>query len=190
MSDVQLREGSPDDFLALARIDGSIPKDWVLYVDRRGGPGELGFDLRWRQTKESGSVRDPLFDEDTLQSEWKYCDRLVVAEEDGQAVGYAMLGEKWNRTAEITIISVHRPSRGRGIGGRLVAEAEEYGRERGLRAVQWEAQNDNRVAIEFALARGFRIAGFHDALYRDDDLERQEASDYLGLAVFLTKPLA
>ena len=93
----------------------------------------------------------------------------------------------WNRTAEIALIIVDRAHRGRGIGGRFVAEAESFARERSLRAVQWEVQNDNRRAIEFALARGFRIAGFHDALYRNDDLDRQRAPDFRGIALYLTK---
>ncbi len=33
------------------------------------------------------------------------------------------------------------------------------------------------------------FAGFHDALYRNDDLDQQEATDFRGIAVFLTKPL-
>jgi ribosomal protein S18 acetylase RimI-like enzyme len=79
--------------------------------------------------------------------------------------------------------------RRRGLGRAFVVEAERYARERGLRALQWEAQTDNRNAIEFALANGFRIAGFHDALYRNDDLPRKEAQHFRGIALFLTKPI-
>ncbi|MEX0787127.1 MAG: GNAT family N-acetyltransferase [Dehalococcoidia bacterium] len=189
-----LREGSPADFPALARIDGSFANDYVLELDRRGGGAEQTVELRWRRMKAAGSTRRetaaaPGEQVEELASEWLRSDRLIVAEIDGAAAAYLMLGTNWNRTAELTLIIVDAAHRRRGLGARLVQEAETYARERGLRALQWEAQNDNRNAIEFALARGFRIAGFHDALYRNDDLARQSTPDFRGMALFLTKAL-
>jgi len=187
----RLREGSERDFPALARVDGSFPNDWVLYIDRRGGAAEQTIELRWRRVKAAGSVRreSTAGQLEELQMEWRRSDRLVVAEAGDAVVGYLMLGTSWNRTAELALIIVDAAYRGRGIGRAFVEEAECYGRERGLRALQWEVQNDNRNAIEFAIAQGFRIAGFHDALYRNDDLSRQEAADFRGIALFLTKGL-
>ncbi len=193
MADVgfQLREGSPEDFPALSRIDGSISTEWVLHVDRSGEPDEQTIELKWRQVKPAGSRRriDAAESLDELHIEWKRSDRLVIAEADGDVAGCLMLGESWNKTAELTLILVDAAHRRRGIGQRFVQEAETYARDRGLRALQWETQNDNRDAIEFALAQGFRIAGFHDALYRNDDLARQAAPDFRGIALFLTKTL-
>ncbi len=186
---ISLREGSSQDFPVLAQIDGSMANDWVLYIERIGGPDELDFRLRWQRTKEAGSVRRPQIDAEELQTEWKRSDRLIVAELNDRPVGYVMLGENWNRTAEVTLIGVDRSHRRRGIGQQLIREAETYAHERRLRAVQWELQNDNRDAIDFALAQGFRIAGFHEALYRNDDLGRQEAANFMGIAVYLTKPV-
>ena len=187
----QLREGSPEDFPALSRIDGSVSTEWVLHVGRNGEPDEQTIELKWRRVKQAGSRRGIDADDSVaeFETEWKRSDRLVIAEQEGSPVGYVMLGENWNRTAELTIINVDRAHRRRGIGRRLVEEAEVYARERALRALQWGTQNDNRDAIEFALAQGFRIAGFHDALYRNDDLDQQEATDFRGIAVFLTKAL-
>ena len=186
---IDLREGSPRDFPALVRIDGSIANQWVLRIERTGGPDEFDFRLSWHQTNEAGSIRRPQLDIEELQTEWKRSDRLIVAERNEGLLAYLMLGENGNRTAEVTLINVDGPQRRRGIGQRLMEEAETYALERGLRAVQWEAQTDNRDAIEFALAQGFRIAGFHDALYRNDDFDRQEAANFRGIALYLTKPL-
>ncbi len=187
----RIREGSPGDFPALSRIDGSASTEWVLHVDRSGEPDEQTIELKWRQVKPAGSERriDTAESLDELHIEWKRSDRLVIAEVDGGVAGCLMLGENWNKTAELTLILVDASHRRQGIGERFVQEAEGYARDRGLRALQWETQNDNRDAIEFALAQGFRIAGFHDALYRNDDLDQQEAMDFRGIAVFLTKPL-
>ena len=185
----QLREGSADDFPALARIDGNASTDWVLNIERSGSQAEQTLKFTWRQVKPAGSRRriDTTESQDELEVEWKRSDRLLIAEVDGVAVGCLMLAENWNKTAELTLIIVDSASRRQGIGRRLVQEAEAYARERTLRGLQWEAQNDNRDAIEFALSQGFRIAGFHDALYRNDDLDQQAAADFRGIALFLTK---
>ncbi len=188
---LQLREGSLEDFPALSRIDGNVSTEWVLHVDRSGESDEQTIELKWRRVKPAGSERhiDTAESLDELQIEWKRSDRLLIAEVDGGAAGCLMLGENWNKTAELTLILVDAAHRRQGIGQRFVEQAEGYARDRGLRALQWEIQNDNRDSIEFALAQGFRIAGFHDALYRNDDLDQQEATDFRGIAVFLTKPL-
>ena len=190
--DLQLREGSPEDFPALSRIDGSASTEWVLHVARSGEPDEQTIELKWRRVKPAGSNRriDAAESLEELHIEWKRSDRLVIAEAGGDVAGCLMLGESWNKTAELTLILVDAAQRRQGIGQRFVQEAEGYARDRGLRALQWEVQNDNRDAIEFALAQGFRIAGFHDALYRNDDLDQQEAADFRGIAVFLTMAIA
>jgi ribosomal protein S18 acetylase RimI-like enzyme len=188
--DFRLREASTEDFPALARIDASVSTEWVLHIERRGEQLEQTVELTWRLAKPEGSQRSIGIEGtvEELETEWKRSDRLIVAEMNGVAAGYLMLGENWNKTAELTLIIVDKESRRRGIG-RFVQDAEAYARERRLRGLQWEAQNDNRDAIQFALSQGFRVAGYHDAVYRNDDLARQTAPDFRGIALFLTKTL-
>ena len=185
----RLREGSSEELPALTKVDGSFSNEWVLYLERRGGPIEQTIELRWRKVKAEGSRRGLETDMDELTRELERSERLVIAEADGRVAGYLMLGTNWNRTAELCLIIVDAGYRRRGLGQRFVQEAEAYARERGLRALQWETQTDNRNAIEFAVSQGFRIAAVHDALYRNRDLERQAEPDFRGLAVFLTKEL-
>lgn len=187
--ELTLRDGSPADFPALAKLDGSAANDWVLVIERAGDLVEQDVCLRWKRTKPEGSVRDSNVDEQELANEWKRSEKLSIAEVDGRVAGHVMLGVNWNRTGEMAMIIVDRAYRGRGIGGRFVEKADAFARERGLRALQWEVQTDNRNAIEFALAHGFRIAGFHDGLYRNDDLERQREPDFRGIALYLTKAI-
>ena len=106
----RLREGSPEDFPALSRIDGSISTEWVLHVERSGGPDEQTIELAWRRVKPAGSRRGIDADDSVaeFETEWRRSDRLVIAEQEGSPVGYVMLGENWNRTAELTIINVER----------------------------------------------------------------------------------
>jgi GNAT superfamily N-acetyltransferase len=188
--DVRLRDGTPEDLPALAALDGSFNNEWVLIVERSGGAIEQSVSLRWRKVKPDGSTRAFGVDETWPYEEAEQADRFLVAEVDGRVAGFLTLRELWNRTAGIDAIIVDRAYRGLGVGRAFVREAEAFAQERGLRAVLWEAQTDNRPAIEFAVAHGFRIAGFHDAYYRNDDLVRQREADFLGIAVFMTKAVA
>lgn len=185
-SEIRLREGSAADLPALARLDSSFSNEWLLYLQRRGGPIEQTVELRWRKARPAGSLRSFEFGPDDFQR----CDRLIVAEADRGIAGYLMLGTNWNQTAELVSIIVDRAYRRRGLGRRFLQEAEAYARERGLRALQWEVQSDNREAIEFAVSRGFRLVAVHDALYQNRGYEQQLAPDFRGLAVFLTKELS
>ena len=194
MTTFTLRDGTADDLPALAQVDGSFECDWVLWLERSGGPIEQTVELRWRKAKADGSRRG--FDLDAgamlvdVQSEFARSDRVILAEADGRVAGFLMLGTSWNRTAEINAIIIDRAYRRRGLGRMLIAEAESYARERGLRALQWEAQTDNRAALEFAAAQGFRIAAVHDALYDNRGVERQGDADFRGLALYLVKEIA
>ena len=185
----RLRAGSSADLPALAKVDGSITNQWVLYLERRGGPIEQTIELRWRKVRAEGSRRSSEMDVDELTSELGRSERLVIAEADGRVAGYLMLGTNWNHTVELCLIIVDAGCRRRGLGQRFVQEAEAFARERGLRALQWEVQTDNRNAIEFAVSQGFRIAGVHDALYHNRGLEQQSEPEFRGLALFLTKEL-
>ena len=195
--DFALRAGSERDLPDLVRVDGSFSNEWLLYIERRGGLAEQTIQLRWRKARPAGSRRgycqgvDPNSSTilDQLVSDLRRSERLIVAEAGGCIAGYLMLAPNWNETAELTAIIVDRAHRRRGIGRRFVQEAESYARERGLRAAQWETQNDNRNAIEFAIAQGFRIAGFQDALYRNRGAEHQLAPDFRGVALSLVKEL-
>ena len=192
----KLRAGRESDLPALAKLDSSFSNEWVLYLDRHGGAVEQTIELRWRKVRPGGRRRAlgaDLHDieavVDDLRQDFERSQRVVVAEKGRRVIGYLMLGEQWNRTAEVNGIMVDAPYRRRGLGGRFVREAEAFARRRKLRAVHWEAQTDNRDAIEFAISQGFRIAGFNDALYENRGHEQQLAAGFRGLAVFLVKEL-
>ncbi len=184
-----LREGSEADLPALARLDSSFSNEWLLHLQPRGGGVEQNIELRWRKMRPTGSTRRFEGAETALHTDSGGWDRLVVATAGRKPVGYVALRAQWNNTAEIAAIIIDAAYRRRGLGRRFVQAAEAFARKRGLRAVQWEVQNDNRDAIEFALAQGFRIAGFHDGLYENRGYSRQLAPDFRGLALFLAKEL-
>lgn len=185
-----LREGSEADLPAMAELDSSFASDCLLYLERRGGPVAQTLELSWRRVKPEGSRRRFEESVDRLRRHVARSERLIVAEKDGAVAGYLILAvNAWNEAAEVVEILVDLPFRERGLGKQFVECAVAFARERRLRALQWEAQNDNRAAIEFACAHRFRVAGVHDAYYENRGYERQEAGDFVGLAVFLTREL-
>jgi ribosomal protein S18 acetylase RimI-like enzyme len=185
----RLRPGTADDLPALLHLDSSFSTEWVLFLQRRGGPVEQTVELHWRKVRPAGSRRSLEADEASLREDLRRADRFVVALAARRIVGYVMLSAQWNRTVAIDAIVVDRPRRDRGLGRRLVAEAQAFARRRGLRALSWEAQTDNRHAIEFAAAQGFRLAAVHDALYHNRGAERQLEPGFRGLAALLIKEL-
>ncbi len=194
----KLRAGRESDLPALAKLDSSFNNEWLLQLHRHGDPIEQTVALRWRKVRPEGSRRELLAEAaagdfegvvEELRRDMERSQRFIVAEVDRRIVGLLMIGAQWNNTAEIAAIIVDAAYRRRGLGRRLVREAEAFARRRGLRAVHWEAQTDNRPAIEFCIAQGFRLAGFHDALYENRGDQRQTATGFRGLAVFLVKEL-
>jgi ribosomal protein S18 acetylase RimI-like enzyme len=189
-ADFTFREGSGTDLTALVALDSSFNSEWVLYLERHGGAIEQTVDLRWRKARPAGSHRQFETSVERLARHLSRSECLVIGETNGDVAGYLMLATNWwNQTAEVVEVLVDLNYRGQGLGKLFVELAETFARERRLRALQWEAQNDNRHAIEFACSQGFRIAGFHDAYYENRGYERQDAVDSIGLAIFLTREL-
>ncbi len=89
-------------------------------------------------------------------------DRLpgFVAEVEGQFAGLVTLhldGGAWQ--CEVITLSSRGPDRG--VGGALLARAEQYAREAGCRRIYLTTTNDNTRAIRFYQRRGWRFAALH-----------------------------
>jgi ribosomal protein S18 acetylase RimI-like enzyme len=188
MMGFSIRQGTEADISACVAIDDGISTDWVLYLDRDGTEPEVDFQLRWRRVAK-GRRRDFAVDEDFFQRWLERGARLLIAELDGATRGRMLVWEMWDRTLGVEDVAVDRSFRRHGVGKALLAEARRLATERGLRAISWEAQTDNREAIEFLLRNGFRLSGLNYMLYHNDGYERQLAPDFRGLALFFTLPL-
>ncbi len=186
--DFRIRMGTEADIPACLAIDDSISTDWVLYLEQAGEAPELTFQLAWRRVAE-GRRRDFLVDEDFFQRWLERGASLLMVEADAAIRGRMLVWEMWNRTLAVEDVAVDRPYRGRGLGKALLGQAKRIAAEQGLRAVSWEAQTDNRQAIEFLLRRGFRLSGLNHMLYQNDGSERQLAPDFRGLGLFFTLAL-
>jgi ribosomal protein S18 acetylase RimI-like enzyme len=89
---------------------------------------------------------------------------LLIAERDGEPVGYAMVSlgggaSTWDlgdRTAQIETLSVLESERGRGVGRALTDAAREVAIEAGARSVLVGVAHTNEDAIRFYEREGFR----------------------------------
>ncbi|EMP56566.1 ribosomal-protein-alanine acetyltransferase [Marinobacter santoriniensis NKSG1] len=95
-------------------------------------------------------------------------DRLIVAELDDQLVGYCLvLMNAATRLARIYSIAVSPDARGRGIGEKLVQEAEQEAVDADRIVMRLEVREDNGSAINLYKRLGYRQFGTYRDYYED-----------------------
>jgi ribosomal protein S18 acetylase RimI-like enzyme len=159
------------DFPALCNFDLTYPTSRHLTIERSGAAPEHTFGLRSQERAAPDAVYNQ-YSPDWLLTEQSKADLFLVAEVDSAAVGLLIaVVPSWTDGAEITDLAVDRGVRRLGAGKALVEAAAGWGRERGLRALWVEPRADNAEAIEFYVRLGFRVSGFNDRLYSNEDDE-------------------
>ncbi len=137
MDEVLLREYQPADFEALHRIDQACYPPGIAYTRRM---------LRW-----------------FLAQQGCIC---LVAELDGEPVGFLVaIGER--TVGHIVTIDVLERHRRRGLGTRLLAEAERRLAAAGVRTIELETATTNHAAIAFWRKHGYRTSGVLRSYYPD-----------------------
>ncbi|HET6604455.1 MAG TPA: GNAT family N-acetyltransferase [Xanthomonadaceae bacterium] len=93
--------------------------------------------------------------------------RLRVAVAGGELLGYALTLRGGRRLARLYSIAVDASARGRGIGARLLADAEHRARAGGRGLMRLEVQAGNAAAITLYEAAGYRRVRFVAGYYED-----------------------
>ena len=130
-------------------------------------------DLAFEDITTIGRLENELFPTDAWPIEMFYTEffqpdtrRYLVAEVDGEAVGYAGL-MVIDTTADIQTIGVLPRFEGRGIGRALLTELLEEARRRGADNVMLEVRADNPRAQALYVRFGFRKIHTRRKYYRD-----------------------
>ncbi|WP_043440739.1 ribosomal protein S18-alanine N-acetyltransferase [Arthrobacter sp. L77] len=130
-------------------------------------------DLTFEDIETIGRLENELFPTDAWPLEMFYTEffqpdtrRYLVAEVDGEAVGYAGL-MVIHTTADIQTIGVLARFEGRGIGRALLTELLEEARRRGADNVMLEVRADNPRAQALYVRFGFRKIHTRKKYYRD-----------------------
>ncbi len=176
-----VRPATESDLPALTHLDLTYPADRVLALERTGNPPQHAFTLRWHHQDAPDAVYSE-YPEDFLRDALSRADLFLVAEVEGQIAGLLIvLAPTWTDAAEITDLAVHRPLRGRGGGRALVEASTVWARRHSFRALWVEPRADNHDAVVFYLTLGFRLSGFNDRLYSNQDHEPGRTTLYMHL---------
>ena len=182
---ITVRPATESDLTTLTRLDLTYPTDRYLSLERSGEPPEHTFVLRWRNRVPAPMAVYASYTADGLRQALSSTDLFLIAESGGQVGGLLMIiVPAWTDAAEITDLAVDIALRRLGAGRALVDAAAEWARGRRYRSLWVEPRADNRAAISFYTALGFRLAGFNDRLYsnRDDEAGRPTVYMHLELA--------
>ena len=144
MSDVRVRAASAADADTICRIYNQGIEDRVATLET-----ELRTPEERRQWLAARSPRHP----------------VIVAEADGQIVGWASLNvfnarEAYRFVADISVY-VDRAARGKGIGNRLMPRLVELGREHGFHKLVLSAFPTNTGGMALYTKHGFRTVGIY-----------------------------
>jgi ribosomal protein S18 acetylase RimI-like enzyme len=178
---VTVRSATEADVPAIARFDLTYPANRYLAIERTGASPEHTFTLAWREHDVPDEVYNT-YTEDWLRGALTRADLFLVAEVDVNVAGLlTVLLPTWTDAAEIGDLAVDRPLRGVGAGTALVNAAASWAREQSRRALWVEPHANDAPAIEFYLRRGFRLSGFNDRLYSNQDDAPSRPTIYMHL---------
>jgi RimJ/RimL family protein N-acetyltransferase len=154
-----LRPGRPTDGRALARLFAAVRTEgrWLITT-----PGSVS------EPSEAFWISELIRSEEHL---------VLVAEADGDVIGNILVSvERGVATAHVGVLSICIGSDWRdvGVGSELVAAAQGWVRERGLRKLSLGVFPDNGRAIAVYEKRGFVREGLRRMQYRSGDIFRDE----------------
>jgi ribosomal protein S18 acetylase RimI-like enzyme len=179
---VSVRPATEIDLVALTRLDLTHPTDRYLALERTGEPPEHTFLLRWRNRAPAPMAVYATYTKDSLQEALSRADLFLVAEMEREPIGLLIITvPSWTDATEITDLAVDIAFRRLGAGRALIEAAGAWARERRYRSVWVEPRADNHAAISFYTSLGFRLAGFNDRLYSNQDHEEGRATVYMHL---------
>ncbi|RLF74492.1 MAG: ribosomal-protein-alanine N-acetyltransferase [Thermoplasmata archaeon] len=92
---------------------------------------------------------------------------FLVAELEGEIVGYITAVPHYPTSLRVLMVAVKREHEGRGIGSQLMGRIETLAYMKGYSSVKLEVRQDNIRAIGFYRSRGYRTVGMIEHYYSD-----------------------
>ncbi len=158
------------DLNACIALDPSFQTDHVWQMEEREEGGEILIAFRTARLPRTMRVTYPR-DRGGLVEDWEQGGCVLVAEEDGEILGFlSMMPQDWHDTGWIHHLVVDRRCRRQGVGSALLNAAARWARECGLVRLTVEAQTKNYPAICFYQKHGFTFCGFNDRYYANQDI--------------------
>lgn len=188
--DIEIRELLPAELPRLATLDVSECVDAYYELET----GETGASLRLRrrqlpvpQEKPTWGARETVSRLELWQENHARGRKFWGAFAGKQLTGFCLLSsETTDGIPEMYSIFVDRTHRHKGIGTRLVAQAEKHCRALGLRGIYLTTTLDGS-AIDFYGKIGYRVVGLHGPVFRHASGEVAFFRDLLGPADAIEK---
>lgn len=170
MPEIEIRPISATDLPVLIAMDHHYTSEyvWQMEIQREERQVQITFrEVRLPRSVQVKYPRDPM----KLADEWNRRDAILVAEFEGQTVGYISLVMNMAPHATwATDLAVLRKVRRRGIGSALVLAAQEWAEQNESQRLILEMQPKNYPAIQLVRKLGFELCGYNDHYYANHDI--------------------
>lgn len=165
--DIEIQEFAMEDGNASRNIDDSFTIDSTLVLSLTGREFEFTVKPTPHYTKSYSEDRfKEAADEDYSDYIDNTCQIVYLAWVANQVVGRIVLKRNWNKYALVEDIAVDQHYRGRGVGRRLIEQAERWAKKGGMPGIMLETQSNNVNACKFYASCGFVIGGIDLHLYQ------------------------
>lgn len=171
-----VRQATPADLPACQAVDASYQtfQVWQMRLQREDplGSKDEGLYIAFRPVRlPRPIVLTPPSQQERLVVEWQYRDLTLVLEDESTLYGYLGMEVRFGqRLGWVDVVAVSPEKRRQGWGSKLIREALDWGRARGLRAIVVETQSRNAPAIALAQQMGFSFSGYNEQHYREAEI--------------------
>ncbi len=168
--ELKIRPVAAEELERCAALDHTSTTEYVWQVDVTETQDAVYYSLRMVRLPRPMHIVYPQ-DSRAMLLDWQQRDYFLVAMYREQLAGYINLqldrgcGLGWVRQ-----LVVHRPLRRQRVGSALLNAAQDWAKSRGLRRLMIETQTKNHPAIAFCQRHGFRLSGFNDRYYPNQDI--------------------
>jgi RimJ/RimL family protein N-acetyltransferase len=151
-------------------LDHASVSDYVWQLELRREAGQATASFREVRLPRSIDVQYPR-SPSSLMEEWMRRDAVFCALDDGVPIGYLCLtAEHTSSVAWVTDVVVAPNQRRKGAASTLLATAQAWALERGIRRLILEMQSKNQAYIRLAQKFGYEFCGYNDQYYMTQDV--------------------
>lgn len=170
MASFEIRPAVASDLPRMMSLDHSSLSDYVWQLELRRETGQVAANFREVRLPRSIEVRYPR-NPASLADEWTRRDLVLVAVNDGLAIGYLCAIE--DRAAAVTAVIdliVAPDQRRKGTASSLLLAAQAWSLERNGHRILLEMQSKNHACIRLAQKLGYDFCGYNDQYYPTQDV--------------------
>jgi ribosomal protein S18 acetylase RimI-like enzyme len=171
--EIRIREIDPSSLVQVNQCDSSFIVDARLHLDMQDG--EICYTVVSVPPRPKSY---PPSDLDYAAFAGHPDKTIFFADVDGQLAGQIVLWKNWNRFAYIEDIRVEARYRRQGVGRRLLVQAADWAKSKGLPGLMLETQDINVPGCRLYESFGFKLGGFDRYLYRGLTPDTDEVALY------------